>query len=161
MSEYEIASLALQSTVAVAAFISVYLVLRQLRAMSSQIEATQNASEAQSIISIVEFLQAAEARDARAIVRGSLSQLHHSSWDEKQKRHASTVCANYDVVAALLKANLIRNKHVVLENWAPSVKHCYEILAPHIDATRREHGGHPKYWQNFDWLARQCAEAEA
>lgn len=161
MTSYEKANLALQAIVAVAAFISVYLVLRQLRAMSAQIEATQNASEAQSIISIVEFLQAAEARDARAAVRSKLSKTHHTSWDDTQKRHASAVCANYDVVAALLKAGLIRNKHVVLENWAPSIAHCHKVLAPFIDATRGEPGGHPKYWQNFEWLARKCAENEA
>lgn len=161
MTAYEKSTLALQAVVAIAAFISVYLVLRQLRAMSIQIEATQNASEAQSIISIVNFLQAAEARDARAAVRSSLSKAHHNSWDETQKRHASAVCANYDVVAALLRAGLIRNKHVIVENWSPSIKHCHQVLAPFIESKRREHGGDPKYWQNFEWLKAQCGENTA
>lgn len=156
MTVYEKYTLALQAIVAIAAFISVYLVLRQLRAMSKQIEATQNASEAQSIISIVNFLQAAEAREARAAVRSILSKTHHDAWDELQKRHASAVCANYDVVAALLKAGLIRNRHVIVENWSPSIKHCHQVLAPFIESKRREPGGDPKYWQNFEWLKTQC-----
>ncbi len=161
MTAYEKATLALQAIVAIAAFVSVYLVLRQLRSMSEQIEVTQNASEAQSIISIVNFLQGAEARDARAAVRSNLSKTHHDSWDEVHKRHASTVCANYDVVAAMLKAGLIRNKHVILENWSPSIKHCHQVLAPFIDSKRREPGGDPKYWQNFDGLKAQCGEHKA
>ena len=144
MKHYEIASLVLQAVVAIAAFISVYLVLRQLRAMSIQIEATQHASEAQSIISITNFLQTAEARDSRSAVRLSLSKIHHESWDDAQERHASTVCANYDVVAALLKAGLIHNKHVIVDNWAPSIRHCHQILSPFIDAKRKVPGGDAK-----------------
>lgn len=124
--------------------------------MSVQIEATQHASEAQSIIAIVNFLQAAEARDARAAVRSSLSKSRHESWNETQQRDASTVCANYDVVAALLKAGLIRNKHVIVDNWAPSIQHCHQILAPFIDSKRRAPGGDAKYWKNFDWLKTEC-----
>lgn len=161
MTTYEKYTLALQAAVAVATFFSIFLVLRQLRAVSIQIEATQNASEAQSIISIVNFLQAAEARDARAAVRSSLSKAHHDSWDETQRRHAAAVCANYDVVAALLKAGLIRNKHVIVENWSPSIKHCHQVLAPFIDSKRREAGGDLKYWQNFEWLKAQCVSTTA
>lgn len=156
MTSYEQFSLALQAVTTVAAFISVYLVLRQLRAMSVQIEATQHASEAESIISIINFLQTAEARDARTAVRSSLSKTHHDSWDESQIRHASTVCANYDVVAALLKAGLIQNKHVIIDNWAPSIQHCHQVLSPFIDAKRRAPGGDSRYWKNFDWLKTEC-----
>lgn len=158
MTEYEKATLVIQVLVAIAAFISVYLVLRQLRTMSSQIEATQQASEAQSIIAIVNLLQSAEAREARAVVRSTLSKAHHDSWDETQKRDASSVCANYDVAAALLKAGLIKNKHVIVDNWAPSIKHCHQVLSPFIDAKRRAPGGDPKYWSNFDWLKNECEQ---
>jgi hypothetical protein len=156
MTAYEKSALILQAIIAIAAFVSVYLVLRQLHAMSNQIEATQHASEAQSIISIVNFLQAAEARDARAEVRSKLSGIHHESWDENQNRHASAVCANYDVVAALLKAGLIKNKHIIVENWAPSIQHCHQVLSPFIDAKRKAPGGNLTYWKNFDWLRTEC-----
>ncbi|WP_183043491.1 DUF4760 domain-containing protein [Alicycliphilus denitrificans] len=161
MTVYEKSTLILQAVVAVSAFVSVYLVLRQLRAMSVQIEATQHASEAQSIISIVNFLQTAEARDARTAVRSTLSKSHHDAWDETQKRDAASVCANYDVVAALLKAGLIRNKHVIVDNWAPSIKHCHQVLSPFIDAKRRAPGSDPKYWNNFDWLKAECDQRRA
>ncbi len=158
---YEGWALLLQAVVAVAAFVSVYLVLGQLRAMGSQIEATQHASEAQSIVAIVNFLQAAEARDARETVRAVLSKAHLDSWNDAQRLHASSVCANYDVVAALLRAGLIRNKHVIIDNWAPSIKHCHQVLSPFIDSKRRESGGDLRYWSNFDWLKSECDKRDS
>jgi hypothetical protein len=156
MTTYEQFTLLLQAIVALGAFVSFYLVFRQLKIMGLQNELTKNASEAQSIISLVNFLQADEARDARMAVRSSLSKTHHSAWDESQIRHASTVCANYDVVAALLKTELVNNKHVILENWGVSIKHCHQVLAPFIESKRKEHGGDLSYWKNFEWLRNQC-----
>ncbi|MFZ3182668.1 MAG: hypothetical protein WA173_00795 [Pseudomonas sp.] len=141
-----------------AAFLSVYLVLRQIKILSAQLEATQQASEAQSIISIVQFLQSNDARKARETVRASLSKAHHDQWTEEQARDASFACANYDVVAALLRAGLIKNKQIIIENWAPSIQHCHQVLAPYIEKKRMGLGGHPKYWSNFEWLRTQCSE---
>lgn len=159
MTHYEKSTLALQVIVALAAFISVYLVIRQIRIFAKQLQATQQASEAQSIISIVEFLQASEARAARHEVRDRLSSIHHDDWDDTQTKHASLTCANYDVVAALLRADLIKNKHIIIENWAPSILHCHQVLVPYIQKKRTQPGGDPKYWSNFDWLRNQCSKA--
>lgn len=156
MTDYEKWALFLQGMIACAAFISVWLVLRQLRAMSMQIKASEHASEAQSIIEIVNFLQATDARAARETVRAKLSKTHYESWDESQKRDASLVCANYDVVAALLNSGLIQNKQVIVSNWAPSIKHCHQILSPFIEAKRKDLGGDLSYWSNFDWLKAEC-----
>lgn len=161
MTHFEKYTLLLQAFVAIAAFVSVYLVLRQVKKMGSQIEATQQASEAQSIISIVQFLQSVEARQARETVRASLSKAHHEQWTEEQARNAAFVCANYDVVAALLRAGLIKNKQVILDNWGPSIQHCHQVLVPYIDNKRRAPGGNQKYWSNFDWLSAQCSEHRA
>ena len=62
MTTYEKLTRLLQLVVAVAAFVSLYLVLRQVWIMNDQIEATRQASEAQSVISLVQFLQSNEAR---------------------------------------------------------------------------------------------------
>lgn len=158
MSNYEIMTLAVQIIVALVAFFSVYLVIRQIRILTEQLKATQQASEAQSIISIVEFLQTSEARDAREAVRATLSAIHHNDWDETHVKHASLTCANYDVVAALLRADLIKNKHIIIENWAPSIRHCHQVLTPYIQKKRTQPGGDQKYWTNFDWLRAQCSQ---
>jgi hypothetical protein len=159
MTDYEKWTLAVQIIVALAAFLSVYLVGRQIGILTSQLKATQLASEAQSIISIVEFLQASDAREARETVRATLSSLHHDSWDERHVQQASLACANYDVVAALLRVDLITNKHVIIENWAPSILHCHQVLAPYIEKKRTQAGGDRKYWSNFDWLRDQCVRS--
>ncbi|WP_097302778.1 DUF4760 domain-containing protein [Pseudomonas chlororaphis] len=157
MSNYEVWTLVVQVAVALAAFFSVYLVIRQIRILTEQLKATQQASEAQSIISIVEFLQTSEARDSREAVRGTLSTIHHDGWSETHAKHASLTCANYDVVAALLRADLIKNKHIIIQNWAPSILHCHHVLTPYIQKRRAQPGGDPKYWSNFDWLRDQCS----
>jgi hypothetical protein len=157
MTNYEASTLAVQIIVAIAAFVSVYLVVRQIVILTAQLKVTQQASEAQSIISIVEFLQASEARDARQTVRATLSTIHHDCWDESHAQHASLTCANYDVVAALLRADLIKNKHIIIENWASSIVHCHQVLAPYIEKKRAQPGGDRKYWSNFDWLRDQCS----
>lgn len=161
MTNFEAASLIIQIVVAAAAFLSVWLVLRQLRSMNTQIEATQHASEVQSIISIVNFLQAAETRESRRVVRAELPKIHFESWSDAQKQHASSVCANYDVVASLLRSGLIKNSQIIADNWGASIRHCHKILSPHIDATRRETGGASGYWRNFEWLKDQCSDHKA
>lgn len=158
MSNYETWTLVVQVVVALVALLSMYLVVRQVVILTAQLKATQQASEAQSIISIVEFLQASQARDARQAVRATLSTLHHDQWDATHVQHASLTCANYDVVAALLRADLIKNRHIIIENWAPSIKHCHQILAPFIETKRAQPGGDRKYWSNFDWLRDQCSQ---
>ncbi|WP_312318865.1 hypothetical protein [Stenotrophomonas sp.] len=159
MSNFEIGTLILQSIVAVAALITVFLVIRQVGAMSAQVVAAHQASEVESILAIVAFLQREDVRTAREAVRSSLSLSHHTSWDAAQNRHASTVCANYDVVAALLRANVIRNQSIIIDNWAPSILHCHQILAPFIAAKRKIEGGRDDYWANFDWLKGVCDQA--
>lgn len=158
MTTYEQLTLAVQGFVALVAFFSMYLVIRQIKILNEQLQATHRASEAQSIISLVEFLQTSEAREARTMVRSVLTQHHHGTWDTIQKQHASTTCANFDVVAALLRANLIKNKDVIIDNWAPTILHCHQVLTPFIQNKRIEPGGDPTYWSNFDWLREQCGK---
>lgn len=106
MSLYETLNLLLQAIVAVAAFATLAFLYRQIRVMVDQLLATQESSRAQTALAIVNFLQSAEARASRHCVRQELSQKPLDERTEDDRRHASLVCANYDVAAALLKANL-------------------------------------------------------
>ena len=151
MSKYETLSLVLQVVVAVAAFVTLAFLYRQLRAMVDQITATQESSRAQSAMAIVSFLQSAEARASRQCVRAILSSKPHTEWSEEEKAHASLVCANYDVIASLLKANLAPIE-LFVANWGPSISHCHQVLSPYMVELRAKPGAHPAYWSNFDWL---------
>jgi hypothetical protein len=154
MSDYEKWNLVLQAVVAMAAFATLAFLYRQVRAMVDQITATQEASNAQSVMAIVSFLQSSEVRASRECVRSVLSTKHHSQWVDEEKRHAAAVCANYDVAASLLKAKLAPTE-IIVANWGPSIVHCHQVLSPYMSELRSRPGAHPSYWTNFDWLRAQ------
>lgn len=154
MTEYEKWNLALQAAVAIAAFATLAFLYRQVRVMVNQIVATQDASKAQSVMTIVTFLQSSEARASRECVRSVLSMKHHSEWSDDEKRHAAAVCANYDVTASLLKAGLAPTE-IIIANWGPSIVHCHQVLSPYISVLRSGPGANSTYWSNFDWLRTQ------
>lgn len=154
MSTFELWTLILQSTLALAAFVTLILVYRQVRAMIDQIAATQEATRAQGALALANFLQSQEVREARECVRSVLSKKHHANWDEAERRHASLVCSNYDVVACLIRSNLA-SVELFTVNWGPSIVHCHQVLAPYIDEVRKKTGSDAKYWSNFDWLQSQ------
>lgn len=156
MSTYEKLTLLLQAIIGVAAFATLAVYYHQLRVMSKQLAAMQEASRAQSALSLVNSLQSAEVRAARQCVRETLSQKPLDQWSDQERRSASQVIANYDVVAGLLKANLAPAELIVM-NWGPSIKHCYEVLAPFVAEIRAKPGADATYWSNFDWLYTQVA----
>jgi hypothetical protein len=155
MSTYENLTLALQAIVAVAAFATLAVYYHQLKIMGRQLGAMQKSSEVQSALSVVGFLQAAEVRAARECVRGVLSAKPLAEWSVDERRLASVVSANYDVVAALLKSGLC-SPELITANWGPSIRHCYEVLKPFLEEHRSKPGGDPEYWSNFAWLYGQA-----
>jgi hypothetical protein len=159
MSTYEILTLILQLVIAVGGFISLAFVYLQVKEMIGQIVATQEASRAQSALAIVAFLQSADVRTARHIVRSVLSQKHHAQWNDEERDHASTVCANYDVAASLLRAGLAPTD-LIAANWGPSIVHCHQVLSPYISDLRSKPGGNQSYWKNFDWLRSQVRHGD-
>jgi hypothetical protein len=160
MTTYETLSLLLQLVVGSAAFVTLWFLYRQLRLMQEQLLAAQEATKAQSALSLVNFLQASEVRSARQCVRRVLSQKALVDWTPQEREAASMVCANYDVAAGLLRANLAP-AGLVINNWGPSIRHCYAVLKPYIDECRTGPGGHPSYWSNFDWLCAEARRGEA
>ena len=92
---YNLCNLVLQALVWFA-MIATFLVYRgQLRAM-------RDAATGQNILSLVNFLQTNEVREARRIVRENLRQKTYSEWSAAEKLAASMVCSNYDVAAILI-----------------------------------------------------------
>lgn len=156
MSTYEMWTLALQGVLALAAFITLAFLYKQVRAMVDQITATNDAARTQSVLALANFLQSKEVREARRCVRSVLSQKHHSLWSEEERGCASLVCSNYDVAACLLRKG-VAPVDLFAVNWGPSIVHCHQVLSPYISELRSKAGGHPSYWANFDWLRTQVA----
>lgn len=160
MTLYEGLTLTLQTIVGIAAFITLLFLHRQLRVMQGQLAASQETTRAQSSLSLATFLQAPEVRQARHIVRSVLSNKPFSEWTPEDKHAAAMVCANYDVVASLLRARMAP-ADLVINNWGPSIRHCHSILCPYISECRASPGGHETYWSNFDWLCATAASPQA
>ena len=158
MSTYECATLVLQMLVAFAAFGTLFVYYRQLKEMSGQLASMQETSRAQSSLSLVQFLQEPDVRQARHTVRELLSQKPMDQWTDEEKFHASRVVANYDVAGALVKSGMA-SVDLIAANWGPSIIHCYQVLEPWINATRDRPGAHAKYWSNFKWLYEQSLMA--
>jgi hypothetical protein len=159
MSNYEKISIGLQVLVGLVALITLWLYYLQLRAMSAQLAAMQEAAKAQSALSLVSFLQAPEVRSARQVVRQELSTKPLENWTDEERSAASKVVANYDVAAALLKAG-VAPINLIASSWGPSIRHCHDVLAPYIAEQRQKPGGHVRYWSNFDWLTSEAARLE-
>ncbi len=157
MSNYETISVALQVVLGVVAFVTLFLYLRQLRVMSTQLTAMQESSRAQGGLSLVAFLQAAEVRTARHVVRDVLSKKPVAEWSVEERQSASLVTSNYDVAAALIRAGLAPAE-LITANWGPSIMHCYQVLKPFIDEQRGRLGGSPRYWSNFEWLNDEASK---
>jgi len=157
MSRFEVATLWLQGVTVVATLGTIWVLFAQVRGLTAQLAAMREASAAEGALAVVQFLQGADIRASREVVRRTLSQKHHGEWDEAEKRHAAAVCANYDVAASLLRANIARLEFVVA-NWGPSIEHCHQVLSPYISHVRGQNGGSPDYWGNFEWLAVQVSK---
>ncbi len=117
-----------------------------------QLAVMRRGSKAQNILSIVNFLQDPRVREARTEVRRHLTAKDYVSWTQDDKLYADIVCSNYDVLAVLLlKENLV-NPDLFLDNWGPSIRHCFEVLKPHIEEMQKPNNSGPYYWDDFGKL---------
>jgi len=142
--------------VAVAAFATLAFLYRQVRIMVHQVASSQDASRASAALAIVAHLQSQDVRSAREVVRSKLRCKQFSDWTPDERRCASTVCANYDVAAALLRADLAPVE-LFASNWGPSIRDCHDVLRPFVQEHRTGPGADPSYWSNFDWLDDEVA----
>lgn len=155
MSRYENLSLIVQAVLIAVGAVTCIVYYLQLRVMSRQLSAMQESSKAQSSLQLITFLQSAEVRTARQMVREVLSQKLLSDWTADERKSASLVVANFDVAAALIRSGLAPTD-LITTNWGPTIKHCFAILKPFIEEHRARPGGSPTYWSNFEWLSQQC-----
>ncbi len=158
MSHYEITTLLLQAITGFVVLATLIVYHRQLVVMTKQLKTMQESSQAANSLILVNYLQSPDVRNARRCVREVLSKKHLKDWTEDERKEASLVVANYDVVAALLKAGLSPSD-LIVTNWAHSIKHCYEILKPFINEYRNMDAANASFWSNFEWLYTEATKA--
>lgn len=160
MTNYEIASLIVQGLTGAAIVATFAVYYFQLRNMQQQLASTRDASVAQNMLAVVNFLQVEDVRAARTVVRQELRSIPMSEWSSKQREAASRVCATYDVAAVLLREGLVPLRPFA-DNWGPSIKDCYQILLPFIESMQLPQNSGPRYWNDFGWLHEQVLKAQA
>ena len=146
------ASTIIEALATIVIAITLVIYLKQLFVMRDQLTAMRSGAQAQNFLSLVQYLQAPDVREAREVVIRLLQNKAFKDWDEQDCRHASAVCSTYDVTGIIIRLGLVAPKPIV-ENWGPSIKQCFEACEPLIKERRRTAG--PTYWDDFDWLYSQ------
>lgn len=163
MTRYENAQVVIQIVAVAALFLTLYVYYRQFQTMGAQLQVARDASVAQNILALTNFLQAPEVRAAREIVRVGLAKKPFANWKDKERREASRVCSTYDVAAIIIRMGLVPPTPFV-ENWGPSICHCYNVTKPLIEEMQKPKNSGPTYWDDFGWLYAEvvrCSSARA
>ena len=157
MTPFEIAQFAVQAVGVAALLLTLWVYYRQLCTMSEQLQATRGAASAQNILALTSFLQAPEVRAARETVRVKLAKKDFSTWSEDERREASRVCSTYDVAAIIIRLGLVPSEPFV-QNWGPSIRHCFEVTKHLIEEMQRPENSGSNYWDDFGWLYQQVVQ---
>jgi hypothetical protein len=81
----------------------------------------------------------------------NLAQKPFQDWDNDERREAARVCSTYDVTAIIIRLGLVPGEPFV-ENWGPSIRHCFEVTRAFIEEMQRPENSGPTYWDDFGWL---------
>jgi hypothetical protein len=112
-----------------------------------QILVTARASDAQTMLKVIDQLQAEHVRAARKIVQARLPLSPAAPWSAEEQHAAGVVCAAYDAIAMLV-ANELIDEEPFTTNWAGSLVRCYVACKPYIELIRKESG--EVYWKHFE-----------
>ena len=154
MTQYEKLSILIQIMFLLAGVVTVIVYWRQLVAMQKQVAASRDSSRAQNLISLVDYIQRPEHRDAR---RHLLELKDHpmSDWSYENRIFAERACSSWDITGILLREGAVPNAlEIVLNTWGYSIANCYEVATDLIRETRTVRGS--RYWDEFEWLAKQA-----
>ena len=154
MTMFEKGMLIVSTIGTIALLLTLYVYYRQLRTMRGQLDEMKHGAVAQNILAVASFIQDEEVRKSREVVRVTLSKKPYIDWSQDDKRDASRVCANYDVAAIIIRLGFVP-RGPFLENWGPSIHHCFEVLKPYIEEMQKPENSGPQYWDDFVWLYEQ------
>jgi hypothetical protein len=145
MTCYESLNLIIQGIVGLAILSTFIIYFLQLSTM-------RKSSKSQNILSVINFIQERDVRDARKLAITKLKPDKYSSWTDGDKDKASLVCSNYEVLAILILEGKYVPDNIFLEYWGPSIIKCFENLKPHIKEMQKPENSGLKYWSNFELL---------
>ena len=128
--------------------------------MQKQLSASRQASVGQNILSLANFLQAQDVRDARALVIESIDPSKYPNWTTDEKRAAAKVCSSYHVAGLILKTGVfpVDSKVDILKTWAASIRICRDKLTPYVTDIRKQAG--PEYLWAYEWLFEETEKAK-
>ena len=144
----------MQSAILIVQVLGTLVIAATLIVYFFQLRTMKEASNAQNILAVVQFLQTKEVREARGTVRKILKTKDVQTWTDIERDDAATTCSSYDV-AAILAFNGLIDVNLLVEHWGPSIKECFEVCKPYIDEMRSMSG--PIYWDDFELLYEQIS----
>jgi len=112
--------------------------------------------DAFKLFELLRYTQDESFREARRAVIREIRPVRESEWyiDQRLESLASTCCAHYDVLSAILQFNCSRHtKRFFVKNWHKSIIITYDILESFLDL-RSQNGGNS--YPNFRWLREQA-----
>lgn len=125
-----------------------------------QVRVAQSASGAQSLLTVLDYLQRPDIRDSRREVLTVLRDLPVSAWTDEQRATASNAAASYDLVGTLLRSGVVEPGPII-QNYGASIIRCHEVCSPMIKGFRGSMADTlaRSYWDDFDWLADEARKA--
>ncbi len=144
-------NLVIQSIIGVTMVVTFLIYFFQLKTM-------RKSMLGQNSISLINFLQDENTREARRIVLTTLKDKEYINWTADEKESASKVCSTYDVLSILLYQMKLAPTDIFVDNWGPSIKKCYDILEKHIKEMQKPENAGPKYWDDFEKLYKEVTK---
>jgi hypothetical protein len=114
----------------------------------------------QNILSVINFLQAPYAREARAWVRKHLRDKPYDEWTEEDKKQASLACSTYDVLSLLIYKQMLVPAKPFTSRWGGSIVDCYTICKPYITEMQKPEKAGPTYWNDLITLYHGVQKAD-
>lgn len=145
---YNCWNLVVQGLIGAAMVGTFFVYFRQLIAMKKGVKS-------QNLLSIIQFLQEPQNREARGHVIEKLKTKDYSTWNDNDKRYAGVVCSSYGTAGGLLKKQ-VADSDLIFEGYGPSIKICYETLIPYLKEKREESTSN--YWINFEWFYKMAMQ---
>lgn len=143
--------------IGVAALVATLIVYwHQLRTMQGQLGAARDASQSQNVLTLIDYIQRADHRDARRTLFKLENKLF-DDWSIEDQKFAEMACSGWDTVGLVLRNTTIPGAlEVIVGNWRHSIHRCHILTGQLRDRLRDERD--PDFWDDFDWLAAKALD---
>ncbi len=147
MSTYEMSFIGMVALVGTLVIYALILII-----MQKQLKETRKASNSQNLLTLINFLQSEEVRNARTHVIKCLKCKDYDDWTDEDKDFGATVASSYGSAGVILHSGVL-DLSPIIKSWGYSIYKTRNILKPLIDELRINNG--PGYWYYYDWLNKK------